>query len=49
MRRAGAHRGRNIVVHFRVAVEREPFADEGKPVREVECAKAGAGILRSCL
>ena len=32
-------------MHFRVRVEREPFADEGQPIREIECAKACAGII----
>jgi hypothetical protein len=32
-------------MHFRVGIEREPIADEGQPVREVEGAKAGARIV----
>ena len=37
--------GRDIVMHLGVRIEREPVADEGKPVGEVESAKAGAGVL----
>ncbi len=37
--------GRKIVVHQRVKIEREPVAEAGKAVVEVECAKARAGII----
>src|ERR1035441_3643001 len=45
----GSVDGRNIVMHFRVRVEREPFADEGQPVGEVEGAKARAGVVGAVL
>ena len=36
-------------MRLRVRVEREPIADEGKPVGEVEGAKTGAGIVAAVL
>ena len=32
-------------MHLRVRVKREPFVNEGKAIRKVECAKAGAGAI----
>jgi hypothetical protein len=32
-------------MHFRVGIEREPFADEGQPVGEVEGAKARSRVV----
>src|ERR1039457_1173570 len=45
----GSVDGRNIVMHFRVRVEREPFADEGQPAGEVEGANARAGVAGAVL
>ena len=41
--------GGDVVVHLRVGVEREPIADKGQPVGEVEGAKARAGIVAAFL
>jgi len=36
-------------MHLRVRIEREPFANEGQPVRKIESAKARAGIVAAIL
>ena len=41
----GSVGGGDIVMHLRVRIEREPIADKGQPVGEVEGAKARAGIV----